>query len=277
MLTIGKNYLAPVASGYVANSQGWTWSFWWPCIFFGVANVLMLFFYEETKYIGPITGICQANGPNPSVHTEPNLYEKAANDKETSGGDPVPTISHSEDLSVHINRNIPLKSYRERLPWFVNSPGSFASFIRHIYQPFQVMGLFPIVAFVCFQYGTAIAWLAILATTEASLFALPPYNFSTIAIGNLNIAPFIGFLFGSVFGGPINDWSIVRLARRNRGIYEPEMRLQLYIIPVLAMAAGLLMYGLTLAKVCQQSICEHFLGLTVSRECIGSCLLQAQG
>jgi MFS family permease len=126
-------------------------------------------------------------------------------------------------------------------------------------------------------FNTAIAWLAILATTEASLFALPPYNFSTIAIGNLNIAPFIGFLFGSVFGGPINDWSIVRLARRNRGIYEPEMRLRLYIIPVLAMAAGLLMYGLTLAKVCQQSICEHFLGLTVSRECIGSCLPQAQG
>jgi hypothetical protein len=235
------------------------------------------FFYEETKYIGPITGICQANGPNPSVHTEPNLYEKAANDKETSGGDPIPTISHLEDPSVYINRNIPLKSYRERLPWFVNSPGSFASFIRHIYQPFQVMGLFPIVSFACLQYGTAIAWLAILATTEASLFALPPYNFSTIAIGNLNIAPFIGFLFGSVFGGPINDWSIVRLARRNRGIYEPEMRLRLYIIPVLAMAAGLLMYGLTLAKVCQQSICEHFLGLTVSRECIGSCLPQAQG
>lgn len=183
----------------------------------------MLFFYKETKYIGPITRICQANGLNLSVHTKLNLYKKVANNKETLGGDPVPTISYLEDLSIYINRNIPLKSYREQLPWFINSLRSFASFICYIYQPFQVIGLFPIVAFVCFQYSTAIAQLAILITTKASLFTLLPYNFSTIAIGNLNIAPFISFLFRSVFSGPINNQSIVHLARQNRGIYKLEM------------------------------------------------------
>ncbi|KAH7323818.1 serine/threonine kinase 16 [Rhexocercosporidium sp. MPI-PUGE-AT-0058] len=230
------NYLGPVASGYIANSQGWAWSFWWTGILFGIANVLMLFFYEETKYIGPImTGLRQADESDPSQHTRPN-HSGAAKEKETLGVDPVPTVSHPTESSVLDNRNIPLKSYRERLPWFVSSPGSFASFIRHIYQPFQVMVLFPIVTFACFQYGTAIS------------FCLPPYSFGTIAIGNLNIAPFIGFLLGAVFGGPVNDWLIIRLARRNKGIYEPEMRFHLYIIPVLAVTAGLLMYGLTLAK-----------------------------
>ena len=213
----------------------------------------MLFFYEETKYIGPtITSVRQVDESEPSQRAKPYDYEKTSNECGPLGVVPAPTISHAPESSCHTARNISLKSYRERLPWVVNSPGSFTDFIRHIYQPFQILALFPIVTFACFQYGTAIAWLAILATTEASLFAYAPYNFGTIAIGNLNIASFIGFLLGSMFGGPINDWSIIRLARRNKGIYEPEMRLHLYIIPVLAMAGGLLAYGLTLAKVCQQ-------------------------
>ena len=211
---------------------------------------MMLFFYEETKFVGRITmnGLRQANVSEASHHTMSNNH-KPVKEEEALVVDTGPTVSYPAESFILADRNIPLKPYRERLPWFVNTPGSFASFIRHIYQPFQVMALFPIVAFACFQYGTAIAWLSILATTEANLFASPPYNFGTIAIGNLNIATFVGFLFGAVFGAPVNDRLVVRLARRNRGVYEPEMRLHFYIFMVLAVTAGLLMYGLTLAKV----------------------------
>lgn len=45
------------------------------------------------------------------------------------------------------------------------------------------------------------------------------------------------------------DWLIVRFARRNGGVYDPEMRLWLICVPASAMVSGIFVYGLTIAKV----------------------------
>ena len=45
------SFLAPVAAGYVADAQGWRWIWWWTIIFLAVALVLVVFGYEESKYI----------------------------------------------------------------------------------------------------------------------------------------------------------------------------------------------------------------------------------
>jgi hypothetical protein len=118
----------------------------------------------------------------------------------------------------------------------------------HYYQPFLFLFTFPIVAFGALQYGLNISCLGILAGTQSSLYPLPPYNFSTIGVGNISIAPTIGSILGSLFGGPLVDWFLLALAKRNGGIYEPEMRLYLFIVPGLLMPAGLMMYGLTIAQ-----------------------------
>lgn len=63
-------------------------------------------------------------------------------------------------------------------------------------------------------------------------------------MGDTNIAAFVGGIFGMLWGGPLSDWWVVRQARRNKGIMEPESRLWLLIVPGLINCAGLLMYGL---------------------------------
>lgn len=65
----------------------------------------------------------------------------------------------------------------------------------------------------------------------------------------MNISPAIGAVLGSAFGGPLVDKAIVHFAKRNSGIYEPEMRLRLIGFPAIILSAGTLLYGLTVAKV----------------------------
>ena len=59
----------------------------------------------------------------------------------------------------------------------------------------------------------------------------------------------IGNILGTLWGGPVVDWWIVRRAKRNGGVYEPEMRIELFALPAVGMVVGVLMYGLTIAKV----------------------------
>jgi MFS family permease len=125
--------------------------------------------------------------------------------------------------------------------------GSWGDFFKTFYTPFVVLISFPIVLFVTLHYTFMLTWLAMCATTLANSFTQPPYEFSPEAIGNMNIAPFIGLLIGSFYGGWLNDKSILFLTKCNHGVYEPEMRLYMLIPMCLIMTAGVFMFGLSIA------------------------------
>lgn len=46
----------------------------------------------------------------------------------------------------------------------------------------------------------------------------------------------------------MNDWSAKWLSKRNKGIFEPEMRLWLALPAALIIPAGILMFGIGLAN-----------------------------
>lgn len=104
-----------------------------------------------------------------------------------------------------INHSIPMKNYRQRMKWVTETKGPAKKFWCHVYQPFIILFTFPAVAYSALQYGSILAWFSILATTEATYFAAPPYNFSTIGIGLLNLPAFIGSLLGAFWGGLLSD------------------------------------------------------------------------
>ena len=94
-----------------------------------------------------------------------------------------------------------------------------------------------------------ISTINILSLTQTTIYPREPYNFSTTGVGNMNISPAIGAVLGSAFGGPLVDKAIVYFAKRNGGVYEPEMRLRLIAFPAIILTAGTWLYGLTAAKV----------------------------
>jgi len=107
--------------------------------------------------------------------------------------------------------------------------------------------VFPAIAFAAIQWAFCLSALSIVAVSTSDLYPYSPYNFSPAGVGNLNIPPAIGSILGTIYGGPLVDWSIVVLAKRNGGIYEPEMRLFLFVLPGILMPVGVFMYGLCTA------------------------------
>jgi MFS family permease len=78
--------------------------------------------------------------------------------------------------------------------------------------------------------------------------AFPPYSFNSSQIGLMSLPPFIGTSLGVLVTGPLSDWIILFLARRNQGIYEPEMRLWAIAGFIPLVPAGILTFGLGLSR-----------------------------
>lgn len=246
-LTPEQALLSPVAAGFSAHTQGWPWVFWWCAIFLGVNTILFALFYEETKYIVVTSGLV-----TPHIACSDDLAQKK-DDVAVATSPSTPVTLHTADgeapLYQGFNPNIPLKSYRQRLAFVTKSPGTLGGFFRHSWQPFVILFTFPAVAYTSIQFGTVLSWFSMMAVTESIYFSGDPYHFTTVGIGLLNIPPFIGSIVAALYAGPLSDWSIVWLAKRNKGAYEPEMRLYLIVFPVIVGPIGMFTYGYTLAKV----------------------------
>lgn len=246
------NYLGPVAAGYIAVSQDWRWVFWYCTIFMAVVSVLMVLFLEESKYTSMVL-----DGREVVVCTQEDMLIKVTSTSkrgavDTISADAPEAASNERRRVVEIDTSIPMNSYPKRLAfWSLDKQAATErrSLWMHLYQPFQILVTFPAVMFTALQYGFCIAMLAILAVTQSNLYPFPPYNFSPIGVGNMNLPPAAGALLGTLFGGPLNDYFILQVAKRRNGMYEPETRLWLFLVPGCCMPIGLFMYGLTISKV----------------------------
>jgi hypothetical protein len=149
---------------------------------------------------------------------------------------------------IEIDHRIPLRPLRRRLAFYTKNSSAGYRWYHHITQPVALLFQFPAVAFTAWLWSFCLCALSLVAVSGSDLLPFAPYNFSTIGVGNFNIPPAIGSVLGTIYGGQCVDWVIVKLAQRNGGIYEPEMRLFLFPLPALLMPIGLFMYGLSIAK-----------------------------
>jgi MFS family permease len=232
-------FLGPVASGYIVVSQGWRWMWWWCVIFFGVSLASVVIFFEESKYVPVVNG--QQISPlsqSKATHNHRDSQDKAFADTKDAND-----ISRTRSA---VGTEIKLKSYRQRLALITKTDETI---VHHFYQPIMVLFSFPAVAYTALTLGCTLSWFAIMTSVQATYMIGPPYNFSAIGIGLMNVPPFIGSFLGFFFGGYLNDQSIIWLSRRNNGVYEPEMRLWLALPQAIITPAGILMFGLGLAYV----------------------------
>jgi MFS family permease len=87
-----------------------------------------------------------------------------------------------------------------------------------------------------------------MVTVVSSVMAEPPYNFYSAQIGLMSLAPFIGNTIGSLVYGPLSDWLALRQAKKNDGIFEPEMRLWAVLGATPFAPAGMLIFGYALGN-----------------------------
>lgn len=236
-MTVGVT-LAPLAGGFITQSQGWRWVWWWMAILFGAGLVAFIFFYEETMFdASSIDGVPVRD----SIHQQPNKEDLETSEMEKPDG-----AQEQPTDEIQIDSSIPAKKYWQKLALWNNSPIAFSEVAKHCYQPFLILFSIPGVFFMALVYGVMTACTTVPVTTLSSVMTLPPYNFGASQIGLMGLPPFIGTTLGAVICGPLSDSIALYLARRNGGIFEPEMRLWLAIAFTPLVPAGLFMFGIGL-------------------------------
>ena len=217
---VGSNFFAPVICGFINDGQGYKWVFWWSAIFCGVAVLFLFFAMEETNFDrGDIRGnmLPMSRGISTTAESQKPTYK-------TTIGKPV---EH--------------KSYLQRLGLFETHR---AFTLRHHLQRQLLFLLWPIPLYAGFSYGSCLIWFNVLNATSSSTLSASPYRFSPSIVGLSYLAGVIGVALAFSVTGPLSDFLIIRLARRNGGVFEPEQRLWLYAFPTIFAPAGLLLWGL---------------------------------
>ena len=100
----------------------------------------------------------------------------------------------------------------------------------------------PAIFWGCATQGLIIAWVVMLATVVAALFASTPYFFDPTKIGTLYVGPLVGALIALPLAGLASDFSVKWLTNR-KSIYEPEYRLFIILPFTILSAIGLFGFG----------------------------------
>ncbi|KAK5044621.1 hypothetical protein LTR84_010635 [Exophiala bonariae] len=231
--------LGPLAGGYIVTGQGWRWMWRWCGIFLAVNLLLVVFFFEETKYIP----LLNSQPIRDEVQAVPSQQQQECLNREE--GHQATTAVQNNNLSrPAIDPSVKRKSTRQRLALFTNTK---APVLQHLYQPFHVLFTFPAITYTAVTYGALTTWFTVLVSVVESSIVYPPYNFSPSGVGLLILSVVIGCALGSLLGGPMNDKSAIWISARNGGVYEPEYRLYMALVASVPAIAGILMTGLGLA------------------------------
>jgi MFS family permease len=242
-LNIGTS-LAPLAAGYITVNQGWRWVWWWMTIFFGISFLIYVFMFEETKFSTADTG-SDPQFPNTSATINEDAMDQ---ELDTKTAEAMVTSNLEEPAPVVTDHTIPVRTYRQRLALWSTSPGSFGNLFFHSYQPLVLFATIPAVFYISLVYSIINATITVMITVLSEYLYSPPYNFNSSQVGLMSLPPFIATSLSLLIVGPLSDWSILYLAKRNKGIYEPEMRLWVIATFVPFVLAGLFMFGFGLAN-----------------------------
>jgi MFS family permease len=238
-ILFGSNFLAPLVAGWFSDAYGWRWTMHFGAIICAVCFIIMFIFMEETIYFrkSPVEGreIIGAGG-NASMLAKDNTNS----DKETPT-----TKASSLETPVHTSTTESINSGWRMYTFFKAVPGrpSNIDMLRMVYRPVIMIFRFPTVAWAGFLYGINLAWYNVLNGTASPVLTSAPYNWSAALVGCVYTGPIIGAAVASLWSGNVADWIALHLARRNKGIREPEQRLWVLTVSGIISAAGLIIWG----------------------------------
>ncbi|OKL55448.1 hypothetical protein UA08_09265 [Talaromyces atroroseus] len=232
------NFLGSLLGGIIAEKLGWPYGPYIFCAFSGGLAIIFLFTFDDTMYHRLSTR--RPRGEDLSTR-QADKYDghqdlPSAGEKEPNFGPIATTIS--EDYGEMYDTK---RTYLQVLSPIHYIKEDHTSFWTYLRRPFTLF-LFPNIVLAGLMFAFAQSSLIVYFNTMAEILESPPYNFSTITTGLVNIATLVGAILGLVTGHS-SDLLVLRLARQNKGYREPEQRLWAVIVSLIYTCVGYMMYG----------------------------------
>ena len=265
LLLAGSNFFAPIIAGFIADGQGWQWVLYWCAIFNGIGFVFLFFFMEETNYSRSVIVGHEADDIPDSTSgqsTPAGVEKKAEADIDVD----VEPANSPSSLTSHAYKP---KSFLDKMKLFriadVKKPNRLAGMTL---RPLIFL-TFPVIFYAGFSYGSNLVWFNVLNGTASLVLANPPYNFAASMVGLSYVSPLLGVAVASFYTGPIGDRIVLWMARRNKGILEPEHRLWLFTPSMLLIPGSLILWGVGAANGIHWFGCVFAMGVIAATNTIG--------
>lgn len=242
-ILFGSNFLAPLVGGWLNDAYGWRWTMHFGTILCGVIFVILFFFMEETIYFRNDATMEESvvtqnvQDENGTKSHEGSISPKV--EASSIAASPVPSVLGTVAHPPGVNAGWRKYGLFKALP---NRPSN-VNMLRMAYRPIIMIFHFPTVAWSGFLYGINLAWYTVLNGTASPVLTNSPYNWSAALVGCVYAGPIIGAALASLWAGNAADWIALQLARRNKGIREPEHRLWVLAVSGIISAAGLITWG----------------------------------
>lgn len=131
-------------------------------------------------------------------------------------------------------------NYARRLSLF-SGTHTQESFLRLFVRPFILLA-YPAVLWAMLVWAGTVGFLVAVTTNVAIAYGMA-YGFGSQQVGLCFIAGIVGSLLGIFVGGTFPDWLSKRLAKRNGGVREPEMRLPAIAPTLISAPLALVLFG----------------------------------
>ncbi|KAJ4367530.1 hypothetical protein N0V83_007113 [Neocucurbitaria cava] len=197
--------VGPICGGFIAQRAGWRWDLW--VVF--IAGCLLtgaLFVFNRETY-----------------HSVLLKHKTERLRKELERPELQNIMTYNKDASALSPRDI-LK--------------------RGIIRPLRMLTTSPIVLFCSLYMSFLFGLLFLLFTTLTTVF-IETYGWSAELTGLAYLGVGIGNFMGIITVAKTSDATIIRLAKKNNGVYEPEMRLPFCIFFGVLIPISFFIYGWT--------------------------------
>jgi hypothetical protein len=135
------------------------------------------------------------------------------------------------------------KTYMDKIKPFASGVFSRPNRIGGMIMRPLIFLTFPVIFYAGFCYGSNLVWFNVLNATASLILGGEPYNFAASLVGVAYVSPLIGVSLSSIYTGYFGNWFIIKMARRNSGVMEPEHRLWLFSASILILPFGLILWG----------------------------------
>lgn len=236
----GGNTIGPLICGFIVTSLSWRWHKWIAFILVFINFVVVLLFCPETRY---------ARSGVRTISAEEGVSETPSSDDIPAHDEAGKMATANEkDIGTHPTERdqVPRKTFVQNISLRSGTPKDtnlFKLFIR----PLPLI-VYPAVILSFLGFAVSLAWVVAINILNPFVLQAPPYSWKPDINGLINIAALIGNLIGAWLGGWVVDKYSDWRSKKNNGVFQPETRLHLLIIPTLIVPAGCLGFGYGVAK-----------------------------